>query len=186
MDSASLFRALLSSPSSSSSSMQCTKRMEKALERGEGRTRGKRKRRVSVSRHRGTNYYLVPADTPVELREIAPLFAEWTRTNADASSYYSISFTLLYSRSPFLSKRIVAPPFFYTVPNRFASISSKAPIFRVDGATHHLEYLRVVIASKVSIKGIVRKFRVETSICLSLFLFVATRIGILNSRGMLP
>lgn len=112
MDSASLFRALLSSPSSSSSSMQCTKRMEKALERGEGRTRGKRKRRVSVSRHRGTNYYLVPADTPVELREIAPLFAEWTRTNADASSYYSISFTLLYSRSPFLSKRIVAPPFF--------------------------------------------------------------------------
>lgn len=109
MDSASLFRALLSSPSSSSSSIQCTKRMEKALERGEGRTRGKRKRRVSVSRHRGTNYYLVPADTPVELREIAPLFAEWTRTNFFVLFYFFHP-SLFPLSLPFEKDR--RPPFF--------------------------------------------------------------------------
>lgn len=169
--------------------------MEKALEREEGRTRGeKEKESIGVSPDIG-GLIINLVDTPVEASRNRATFRRMNQRWRFFVPFYFFHPSLFPLSLPALSKRNArsSPPFFTNTPFQIVSLRFR-PIFRVDGATHHLEYLRVVIAyplpitivSKVSIKGIVHKFRVETSICLSLFLFVATRIGILYSRGMLP
>ena len=111
-------------PPSSSSSFSVQREWKKRRRKGRGRKeRGDGK---ESSRMRGTNYYLVPADTPVASRNRDLTFVEMSM----ALFYFSFSTPLLSKDDTQLSPLFRAPPF-QIVSRRLIEGTDRSSAFRV-------------------------------------------------------